>query len=233
MLSSHNTFWDSLEVADWGEDLARLAKSLLSQMGKDAERALQVLRVRIEKATEQDWKESLASRAGPYTVAFDLLTDSAPELGSQSALRSVLSSNISSMVSSASRAPIAAWFKHLGLMGTRQRRKLIRELLDEICVRSSLSRLFDIVRIGGAEFAEEMKRYSPSDEVVQKIVRPLMKQAKGRTWLRDHRGAVKVVVAAASKPARQAVSKALGQLEADGASDRRSFAESARAEWKL
>lgn len=232
LLARHDNFWANLETMPWGNDLVRLARSLLSQRGSVAERAKMILSARVEHASIEDWTASLASRGGPYVVVFELLSK-APELGAQSALREALSGYLTVMLSNTGRQPILSWFKHLALMGVRQRRKLLNELIESIVAQATVERVFDVVKLGGLELTEEMRRSNKPDLVVQKIIITLMKKASGRIWLRDHKAAVKAMVGRANLETRRAISNVLDRLASDRASDRKSFAEVARADWKI
>lgn len=222
----------SIEAEPLGPQLAEAVDYMTRRGGKDAEKAIDLVRERVKTATVEEWSRAIRSGNEPYGFSRRVVEDGELRFDAKSPLNQALVEAVAILVGSGGRDVRDRWFALLELMKPNQVKTLLRTLgsaLDQAAPDQALK----ILMVGGAKFLKTGGFAADADRATRTVILPQLDRKDGREWLRENRDDLAGWVSHTSDKARAELTAALRSLGASKVEERRYTADYLSSRWSL
>jgi hypothetical protein len=184
-VNRRSDFFEALEDAPLGPQIAEAADYLKRKGGDVADRADAIMRHRVELADAAAWTEALRSGGEPYGMGTAFIKSGGLQFNRRSGLFEALNSSIPTLVDKDGREMRERWFTLVELLKTKPKRALMQALGFAVGDAPPAEALH-ILKTGGVQFLKAGGFAGQCNRSVQKIILPHLQKKEGRDWLKDN-----------------------------------------------
>lgn len=230
-LSAYAKFWPNIQTMPWTEGIFETATLLNRQGGSAAKRIHSELVDRINSTSADEWSIAVSDGTEPFKIATKFVNRDDLKLGVGSTLLLSLC-GLATVRTMQSKQARARWFELVELLTVPARKRALNDLRTAI-LAMPVGQIPSALKAGGARLLKEGGFESHPNETVEKIIVPLARSGRGRSWLADHKSELRNIVRSSSAGAREKLGRHISNLAESGGAGKKDWAQSVGTYWKI
>ncbi|WP_260597525.1 KAP family NTPase [Sphingomonas endolithica] len=189
-LPEYTNFWTQFAAAGLSRSALRIYVALLSSTGgasvADRRRAKGKFLGALKDVKREQWRAIIAANEPMLDVAVLAKVPATGKSSQQADLFGALSDLLPDLVSQAERPYALAWTKAATILSSTHRRAVMATFRDQLLALPAVENLAGLLEATGKLLLIEGKLVERADEVVRRMVVPLIETPAGRSWIMQH-----------------------------------------------